>query len=1298
TSRRGTRRAQVAFGGLGKHFESPHRPRDKRKTQRYVEVAGHSAKRRQLASQLEQLLSEFPSSPPINDISDPSDHEIAYEDYLDPTDQDFVPSDSEYYPMHVDDTQLPEEDLHTQCPARNPRLPDLAAERSCSNWKTVIPTLIKPYLHYISRTFGKPVPPLSSSISLCGRFECARKPVNILCLLFDHFTFVEVTSCECSTLPQTLIHFGLFPTAPSQPRMAVSIDMLMLYRALFERSCDAVNALASALHTHYIRRGFRMVNKNKEAVQEPFRRSLGSAVQWYDVLQVQVERQVEASLQACRDRVKTFKDTHSTPSTPHASMSVVTPARSFATPMTPSRPLFNTPFKGDPVASTPATPASSEMPLISRTCAQNLVQRCPACFGGTVFSKSLSEGGDIHVSTDGNFHHRHRRSAGDCPPFYNPAYFLSKTQVDAMGQHIEKQRKKPTKRRNVTMVPDEALDSCESSYEAADGKKQKTSMESFDDTGLMALICRHDIPLFFANIDTPGEQQKYALALITHLFTLLPPHATVVTLYDVGCVLDRTLSLYDIVPDDVVRRLRFVTTAMHAYGHEWACQLVFNPRLSVGLGLSDGEGTERLWSRMIKLIGIERSSSRQRRIWLIDRQATAIGNEIRMDLGDWIKRRLRRGVQDQGKAAFNDIERCGIPVEELRKQWASQREAQLSVRAHAPTRLKKELDAVLALQADIDNAHRAIQAAKTAMDKQDISDDTLGAMQSLERTHDRLMSKVDVLYASLNVGDKFPELQDINLDFVRTLLLARDLKINIRKRAIGSFFEWDKLDQAVGGAQKALGTKLHQQTRKAIAKRQPALMSAIRKYNIYCQQLEALYDPSWSIPLPTPLPTKLNDLRNHQSLMEDVWITPSVGHIPRWMEDEDVRSGIRAMLKGDRCLEEQLRLGMEADNLCRWFGDELATVELALRTPGNEAFYHTLQHHREQLLTLPPRWSNSLASRARFDVRTEDATNLAVKLSGGMPEISLYWINQTTFEALPEEEQTHDNSAEEASAATLDPDQAIFIDYLTEEPSNAHNDDDNDKADKPNIPSVKIAWELPVDLSLDMTPIPILPQSQIDTETTRVRTPRHGLCWITFEPPDIAMLASPMSCINDVCINGCIPLLFALLGVPEEHQYAVFSTFDLPRASYNDNDHLWRVTRHTKFWTKDTWIIPIYRPTSRHWVMCLAHITRRELHLFDSLAEQKPWHADVDNIMKFITRLLSIAKTIYHDAGLDFEIGPWNARPVVIDVLQTNGHDCGIWVLANVAAILRGFDATGLRESDISAFRRYLHSCVLAVL
>jgi hypothetical protein len=88
------------------------------------------------------------------------------------------------------------------------------------------------------------------------------------------------------------------------------------------------------------------------------------------------------------------------------------------------------------------------------------------------------------------------------------------------------------------------------------------------------------------------------------------------------------------------------------------------------------------------------------------------------------------------------------------------------------------------------------------LEKGTASQDTL---EALERGHDRLMAKVEVLYASLNIHDQFPELEGINLDFVRLLLMARDLKMNIRKRAITSFFEWDKLDRAVGGAQQALG-------------------------------------------------------------------------------------------------------------------------------------------------------------------------------------------------------------------------------------------------------------------------------------------------------------------------------------------------------------------------------------------------------------------------------------------------------------------------------------------------------------
>lgn len=110
-------------------------------------------------------------------------------------------------------------------------------------------------------------------------------------------------------------------------------------------------------------------------------------------------------------------------------------------------------------------------------------------------------------------------------------------------------------------------------------------------------------------------------------------------------------------------------------------------------------------------------------------------------------------------------------------------------------------------------------------------------------------------------------------------------------------------------------------------------MTAIRKFNSYCEQLDSLYDPTCAIPLPPPLPTKLTELRADPTLMEDVWITPSVGEVPRWLDDTDVRDGIRALLKRERCREEQVRLGTEADNLCRFFGEELAALEFALHTP-----------------------------------------------------------------------------------------------------------------------------------------------------------------------------------------------------------------------------------------------------------------------------------------------------------------------------------------------------------------------------
>lgn len=66
-----------------------------------------------------------------------------------------------------------------------------------------------------------------------------------------------------------------------------------------------------------------------------------------------------------------------------------------------------------------------------------------------------------------------------------------------------------------------------------------------------------------------------------------------------------------------------------------------------------------------------------------------------------------------------------------------------------------------------------------AIEKAPAITDALDALSGLECMHAQLMTKVDSLYASLNIQDMFPELEGIPFDFVQILLLACDLKINI---------------------------------------------------------------------------------------------------------------------------------------------------------------------------------------------------------------------------------------------------------------------------------------------------------------------------------------------------------------------------------------------------------------------------------------------------------------------------------------------------------------------------------------
>lgn len=165
----------------------------------------------------------------------------------------------------------------------------------------------------------------------------------------------------------------------------------------------------------------------------------------------------------------------------------------------------------------------------------------------------------MHVFLDGCFSHRRLKHAGDPPHAHVPEHYIPKEQVDAMGDHISSVRKKPAKARTI-VVPDEAVDECEDGHIAGTGSNVKTDSSRYDDTGTMALVCRHDIPILLANIDTPGEQQKYAASILKQLFSMLPEAATVAVFYDIGCVFDRSLQLvcpFSLVICAETQRIRF---------------------------------------------------------------------------------------------------------------------------------------------------------------------------------------------------------------------------------------------------------------------------------------------------------------------------------------------------------------------------------------------------------------------------------------------------------------------------------------------------------------------------------------------------------------------------------------------------------------------------------------------------------------------------------------------------------------------------------------------------------------------
>lgn len=149
------------------------------------------------------------------------------------------------------------------------------------------------------------------------------------------------------------------------------------------------------------------------------------------------------------------------------------------------------------------------------------------------------------VCLDANFAQKRRKCAEADPVLdYIDGRFVPAPNVESMEAEVEERRKrkaKPRTRGTSARVPDHILDECEESFLAAQETVAKASKNYYSETGLMALLCRHDRVLWVVNLTSPGERQHYALALLRQLGQELPLDWTVGVLYDIACQLSRSI-------------------------------------------------------------------------------------------------------------------------------------------------------------------------------------------------------------------------------------------------------------------------------------------------------------------------------------------------------------------------------------------------------------------------------------------------------------------------------------------------------------------------------------------------------------------------------------------------------------------------------------------------------------------------------------------------------------------------------------------------------------------------------------
>ncbi|KAG6847175.1 hypothetical protein H0H93_009716, partial [Arthromyces matolae] len=495
-----------------------------------------------------------------------------------------------------------------------------------------------------------------------------------------------------------------------EPSLAVELRMLDFVSRLFVHVPPNNTAWCKTIEDFLSNQGYKLttpvgvlphfVRVCTQYSQDSLRRRFSNALQWYNMLQDITEKHVDDQLADARVELTGYRD--GTLETERNEL-IEDEGREPGGAVMASEVIeseSSSPCVGEKRALSSDSDEDVEdvhedevfpPPLKRDRPSDYLRLRCPLCFGGEFpRSNANSQTPDAIVCIDACFTQKRNKGSRDPIRIHPKSVFVPESDADRTAHYVESIRPprpaKSKRQRNQDKedkddgfegslrVPTSVLDACEAGFTAADDARVKASTQFFDDTALMAMLCRHDRVLWIVNMRSAGEKQHYVLVLIETLFQHLPLEFTIGLLYDIGCQLERSCINWGFLAR-YLHRLLFGISVFHAFGHQWACQVIYHPRKRIGFGLSDGEGCERFWHSISKLIAYLRVCGYHQRIYTLDRQVQQFDKDSLEKLGNWLQRRSCHcsNKRDAAKLLLTEASQSD---ECLRREWAAQVAAQ----------------------------------------------------------------------------------------------------------------------------------------------------------------------------------------------------------------------------------------------------------------------------------------------------------------------------------------------------------------------------------------------------------------------------------------------------------------------------------------------------------------------------------------------------------------------------------------------------------------------------------------------